>query len=509
MNHYKYQEKKYLFLVLIILLLGVKNSYSQSKSLSKFDTNTCSFSGSKLEQAEYLLRLVHPMGRIEKENREIPKFLTSLLENSTPLVLEDELSKYIISKKLSENAIGGKVSSPISKNKRNINAKYFVIHDVSTPNYMFKPFPANINDETWTYNDVEKNWNLKKAHIFIGRTGKSHSPVFFNEPWRATKFELKIVDKQISKGLFVHVELVQPRKSQKGKWENNDIIAPTPGFTLKQYDRLALIYIIASFRSGKWMVPVFHSVLDEGLKNAHDDPQNFDLLEFNNSLEKVYAEITNKNDNKVDISNSKNLWATYYYLPVLKHNEKGIDLLDENGDKTNFKLSLCDWCNANIQGTVMIVEDNQKHLLNYAGRSTYLQNDCRKCDEYKNYDGYNKTGKVLWMKSTGFGLGVKGYKLVPFRTIAVDSSVIPYGSVIHIPEAEGVEYVLDGQTLHHDGYFFAGDTGSKIIGNHIDVFIGINTSNPFDFIKSNRSKTFEARIITDQIKIEQLRKLHE
>ncbi|MFD1294972.1 3D domain-containing protein [Lutibacter holmesii] len=254
--------------------------------------------------------------------------------------------------------------------------------------------------------------------------------------------------------------------------------------------------------------PIFNSILNEGVKNTPSDPQNFNLLIFNTSLNKAYSELTHNINANTNNSNSLNLWATYYYLPILNHDAKGIDLLDSKGNKTNLKLSLCDWCNANIQGTVMVLKDNQKHLLNYSGRSNDLQNDCRECERYKNYDGYLKTGKVLWKKSVGFGFGVKNYKLVPFKTIAVDNSVIPFGSVIFIPEAKGVEYILDGQVFHHDGYFFAGDTGSKITGNHIDVFIGINKSNPFKFIKSNSSNTFKAEIITDQIKIEQLKELH-
>jgi hypothetical protein len=61
------------------------------------------------------------------------------------------------------------------------------------------------------------------------------------------------------------------------------------------------------------------------------------------------------------------------------------------------------------------------------------------------------------------------------------------------PWLKGVAYRNhQGEIVKHDGFFFAHDTGSRITGNHIDVFIGISTENPFNFIKSRPDKTFEA-----------------
>lgn len=49
-------------------------------------------------------------------------------------------------------------------------------------------------------------------------------------------------------------------------------------------DRLALTYIAASVRRGEWLVPAFHAVVDEGLANGHDDPQNFDVADWSQHL---------------------------------------------------------------------------------------------------------------------------------------------------------------------------------------------------------------------------------
>ena len=39
------------------------------------------------------------------------------------------------------------------------------------------------------------------------------------------------------------------------------------------------------------MIPAFHCVLDQGIRDGHDDPQNFDLFQWAGSIEKVLADI--------------------------------------------------------------------------------------------------------------------------------------------------------------------------------------------------------------------------
>jgi hypothetical protein len=84
--------------------------------------------------------------------------------------------------------------------------------------------------------------------------------------------------------LLLHVEFIQPRRGAPGH-RRNDIAAPTPGFTAVQYDRLALVYMLASVRAGQWLIPAFHAVIDSDIRGGHDDPQNFDLDAFAHSLE--------------------------------------------------------------------------------------------------------------------------------------------------------------------------------------------------------------------------------
>jgi hypothetical protein len=80
----------------------------------------------------------------------------------------------------------------------------------------------------------------------------------------------------------------------------NDFLAPDPGFTQAQYDALALVYAVASRRAGFWLIPAFHSVLDEGIRNKHDDPQNFQLDAFAQSLDNLVRELGTRTEAKSD-----------------------------------------------------------------------------------------------------------------------------------------------------------------------------------------------------------------
>ncbi len=207
-----------------------------------------------------------------------------------------------------------------------------------------------------------------------------------------------------------------------------------------------------------------------------------------------------------NLSNSMTLWATWYYLPQVESIADGIPLRDLNGNPLGPKLSKRDWCASAMEGSVRVsnVETNGV-TYNYAGKSDSYYVDCTEF-----YPSHPATGKVKFRKANGpYGDGVRNYYLLPYRTIAVDSSVIPYGTVIYIPSARGTSVTLsDGSVKTHDGYFFAGDTGGAIIGTHIDVFIGNATTCPFSWVGSSSSRTFTAYKITDQTIINTLTTAH-
>lgn len=84
-----------------------------------------------------------------------------------------------------------------------------------------------------------------------------------------------------------------------------------------------------------------------------------------------------------------------------------------------------------------------------------------------------------------FGLGVEGYKLVPYRTLAVDPQVIEFGSVLYLPALEG--FRLPSCEIH-DGFIFAHDEGQGITGHRIDVFVGFEPDVDNTLTRSARLK---------------------
>ena len=205
------------------------------------------------------------------------------------------------------------------------------------------------------------------------------------------------------------------------------------------------------------------------------------------------------------------LWSTQYYIHKFQSSGK-IPFVLSDGKETGLYADTCDFCASALEGTAFI-EDSLGNItvINFEKTGEHSFVNCRACDKYaKSKLTVENFGKALWKISKGFGDGVLNYKLVPYRTIAVDKAMIPYGTVIFIPKVKGKPVLLPhGQKVIHDGYFFAGDTGGAIKGNHIDLFTGVFEGNPFiDVIQSNPTKTFEAFVITEQSIIDSLLFLH-
>ena len=192
---------------------------------------------------------------------------------------------------IAEADVGGAVDAPLSRAVGRLAApmaRFFVIHDTSYPNFLLETIPDYINDASWDFNDFSlRNPALgggPKGHVYVNRLGDSLAVRDFGTPGYASKLEK---DKPSLTGLFLHVELVQPRHSVPGGGKGNDGLAPDPGFTPAQYDRLALLYIAASVRKGTWLIPAFHAVLDTGFVNGHDDPQNFSLTAWSQAIARL------------------------------------------------------------------------------------------------------------------------------------------------------------------------------------------------------------------------------
>jgi 3D (Asp-Asp-Asp) domain-containing protein len=208
----------------------------------------------------------------------------------------------------------------------------------------------------------------------------------------------------------------------------------------------------------------------------------------------------------------KKLWSTQYYIHEFQSGGT-IPIVYANGELSGFYADTCDFCTASLEGTAFVKDSSGTvTVINFAqsGDSSWV--NCRACKRFSSSKlNVGSWGRTLWTKSEGFGNGVKNYRLVPFRTIAVDKTEIPYGTVVYIPAVRGKVILLpNGQEVVHDGYFFAGDTGGAIKKNHIDIFTGIYQGNPFpEVIKSNENKMFDAFIVSDAKIVELLTGLHQ
>ena len=251
-----------------------------------FDLTTLAFRGDGATQAACLLRAVGRGGAIDSQARILPAVLTELAGRPCSLA-PDRVARYLIRQGLGDAALIGALGSPsirpVSRARDNAPdaplARYFVIHDTSTPYLGDAPFPPRIDDDS-AVNDLSRYAGPDAvAHIFLNRRGEVMVGHDFSVPWRATKLESRIIGLP-AKGLFLHIENVQPRRRSPEGPSGNDRIAPDPGFSPAQYDRLALLYILASLRAGTWLIPAFHANIDAGLNDAHDDPQNFRLEHF-------------------------------------------------------------------------------------------------------------------------------------------------------------------------------------------------------------------------------------
>jgi hypothetical protein len=257
----------------------------------KFDPITLSFAGAPADQARCLMRGMDRTRNLNPALPNLPPGLANRVGSTAGLPSRDALSRYLASRGDLQGQFGVYLPAPLSSagddDAEMPQARYFVIHDTSGPRYGHRAFPDDINTTSHINNlknfECDDGWG--KAHVVVSRTGAMLLNHDFQIPWRETKFELAANFLGALKGLFVHTELVQPRRSAGSA--SNDARSPDPAFTVAQYDALALLYTIASARRGQWLIPAFHAAIDGDIPNGHDDPLNFDIASFAESVDRV------------------------------------------------------------------------------------------------------------------------------------------------------------------------------------------------------------------------------
>ncbi|HEX8263200.1 MAG TPA: hypothetical protein VF547_10035 [Allosphingosinicella sp.] len=262
------------------------------EGLCGFSAANRSFRGTPAQQAECLTRAVGRGAAIGAPT--LTPFLRERVGQPTN-VTRARLAAYLAELHVDPGRLGGPLADPVS-------ARYFIIHDTSTPNCSAADFSTQLcpargimppNRDTAEWAAIAKFFGHPKpfpnrlAHAFTNRVGDSITEVPFDAHISTTKFE-GCSDSAAKQRLFIGIENIQPRIGAPavpapGK-KANDLVAPVPGFTTAQYRRLALLYVTASVREGRWLIPAFHAVLDSRYADGHDDPQNFDVPAFSDAV---------------------------------------------------------------------------------------------------------------------------------------------------------------------------------------------------------------------------------
>jgi hypothetical protein len=258
-----------------------------------FDSETLSFRGTPPQQAMCLMRGMDATRNLGPTLEGLPPALAKRIGETSGLPSREALSAYL-SKHDLEWDFATYLWQPVSRAHDNDPdapmAKYFVIHDTSGPFYGHRAFPDDINVNPKVNNlqsfACSDEWG--KAHVVVNRMGDSLLNHDFSIPWRETKFEQAAEFGGALKGLFVHIEMIQPRRAGAGGGDGH---SPDPAFTQAQYDRLALLYTIVSVRAGRWLVPAFHAALDADIRNGHDDPLNFKVDSFADSIDRLMEKL--------------------------------------------------------------------------------------------------------------------------------------------------------------------------------------------------------------------------
>jgi len=273
-----------------LLLFLPSSAQAEPVGGCRFDRNTLSFAGSRVEQAACLLRKVELLG--QKADQPLPPVIRKLMESGgAPSAAQKAAALALFPEPYRTFAIAHQ-GDPASRTPAGLPADYFVIHDTSEPFLGTEPFPRHL-DSDWRVNSFAAYMDQTfapqpVAHIFLSRYGQIWAGHDFAEPWRATKLESRVIGAP-ARGRFFHIETMQPRRFLDGYSDRGHTRGPTPGFSGAQYRMLAALYVYASARAGHWLIPAFHATVDDQIPDAHDDPQNFELDQFARELERLVA----------------------------------------------------------------------------------------------------------------------------------------------------------------------------------------------------------------------------
>ena len=197
-----------------------------------------------------------------------------------------------------------------------------------------------------------------------------------------------------------------------------------------------------------------------------------------------------------ELADSISLFGTYYYTPTHGYLAGGVPILDLAGRRLGPRLSVADFCNAADEGAFRaqpsVGKSYRSYTIDGALPASDAQTDCSgvfksKLSLYTQGEASEHWPVIVaafersrYRQTTApYGNGKGEHWLVPWRTVATYNPQITQGTVLYIPHLRGAKVKLPtGQTVRHDGYFFAADSGGGIKSGHIDFFTGLITPRP-------------------------------
>ena len=142
-----------------------------------FDVGRLSFSGSPIEQALCLTRPVLVGGALAPKSDSLPTTLAGVVGKQVDIPRE-AIRTYLTAQSIKEAAMGGSLNEPVSHAGGGVQAaheaRYFVIHDTSSPYLGDARFPVDLDNNTAINRlDRYRAGGNEVAHLFINRAGRS------------------------------------------------------------------------------------------------------------------------------------------------------------------------------------------------------------------------------------------------------------------------------------------------------------------------------------------------
>ncbi len=215
--------------------------------------------------------------------------------------------------------------------------------------------------------------------------------------------------------------------------------------------------------------------------------------------------------------------ARQYHLPTYstsRQHPHAIRGVNERSLVENEGLTLGDWCRLLQQSSARIVTSTGSNINisvaglapEYASLSGNKNAEVHPCATQassetarQNFSDPSYRESRYEISSAVFAQAARSEELIPFRSVAVDPTLIPYGTLIYVPTLRGKSFVANGRSFTHDGYFLAVDSGPQLLENNIAFFSGFSNQDHFGF---SQEEDLEIFFLANREVSQTLRDLH-